>query len=70
MSWGAQRENSGHAWPGKRVSLDILQEDVFAAERVYAGLASGAKSHMILQDSEIILRHRHKVVENFIGGEL
>ena len=54
----------------RRISLDILQEDVFAAERVYAGLASGAKSHMILQDSEIILRHRLKVVENFIGGEL
>jgi len=54
----------------RRISLDILQEDVFAAERVYAGLASGAKSQMILQDSEIILRHRHKVVEDFIGGEL
>ena len=54
----------------RRISLDILQEDVFAAERVYAGLASGAKSHMILQDSEIILRHRLKVVENFVGGEL
>ena len=52
----------------RRVSLDIIQEDVFAAESVYAGLASRAKSRMILQDSEIILRHRHKVVENFIGG--
>ena len=54
----------------RRISLDIMQEDVFADESVYAGMASGAKSHMILQDSEIILRHRQKVVENFVGGEL
>ena len=52
----------------RRVSLDILQEDVFAVENVYAGLASRAKSHINLKDSEIILRHRHKVVENFVGG--
>ncbi|MDE0281551.1 MAG: aromatic ring-hydroxylating dioxygenase subunit alpha [Gammaproteobacteria bacterium] len=52
----------------RRVSLDILQEDVFAAESVYAGMASRGKSHMILKDSEIILRHRQKVVEDFIGG--
>ena len=54
----------------RRISLDIMQEDVFADESVYAGLASRAKSHINLQDSEIILRHRHKVVENFVGGEL
>ena len=51
----------------KRVTLDVLQEDVFAAENVYAGLASRAKSHMILQDSEIVLRHRYKVLEDFVG---
>ena len=52
----------------RRISLDILQEDVFAAESVYAGLASRAKPHMILQDSEIMLRHRHRVVSDFVGG--
>ncbi|MDD9983605.1 MAG: Rieske 2Fe-2S domain-containing protein [Gammaproteobacteria bacterium] len=51
----------------KRVTLDILQEDVVVTESVYAGLVSRAKSHMILQDSEIVLRHRHKVTEDFVG---
>ena len=50
----------------KRVTLDILQEDVLVTEGVHAGLASRAKSHMILQDSEIVLRHRHKVAEEFV----
>ena len=50
----------------KRVTLDILQEDVLVTEGVHAGLASRAKSHMILQDSEIVLRHRHKVAEDFV----
>ena len=50
----------------KRVTLDILQEDVLVTEGVHAGLASRAKSHMILQDSEIVLRHRHKVAEGFV----
>ncbi len=51
----------------RRVSLDVLQEDVFAAENVYSGLVSRAKSHMNLQDSEIVLRHRYKVLEDFVG---
>ena len=52
----------------KAITLNVLREDVFAAENVYAGLASRAKTHMILQDSEIVLRHRYKVLEDFVGS--
>ena len=32
------------------------------------GLDSRAKSHLILQDSEIAIRHFHKVMEDWIGS--
>ncbi len=51
----------------KCVTLDTLQEDTVAHENVYAGLASRAKSHIILQDGEIALRFFHKVVEDHVG---
>lgn len=51
----------------KCITLDTLQEDTVAHENVYAGLASRAKSHIILQDGEIALRFFHKVVEDFVG---
>ena len=48
-------------------TLDILQEDTVAHESVYAGLASRAKSHLILQDEEVALRFFHKIVEDHVG---
>ncbi len=51
----------------KRISLDTLQEDSAAHETVQAGLASRAKSHVVLQDSEIPIRYFHKVLEDCVG---
>ena len=51
----------------KCVIRDALQEDAFAHENIHAGLASGAKSHVILQDEEAPIRHFHKVLEDHVG---
>ena len=51
----------------KRVSVDTLLEDAAAHETVQQGLASRAKSHAVLQDSEIPIRHFHKVMEDQVG---
>ena len=48
----------------RRISVDTLQEDTRAHETVQAGLASRAKSHVILQDNEIAIRYFHKVLED------
>ena len=39
-----------------------LQEDTAAHESVHAGVASRAKSHIVLQDDEAPIRHFHKVL--------
>jgi phenylpropionate dioxygenase-like ring-hydroxylating dioxygenase large terminal subunit len=46
---------------------NVLQEDAAAHETVHAGLASRAKSHIVLQDDEIQIRHFHKVLEDHVG---
>ena len=51
----------------KRISVDTLQEDTAAHETVQAGLASSAKSHVVLQDNEIPIRHFHQVMEDQVG---
>ena len=51
----------------KCVIRDALQEDAFAHENIHAGLASGAKSHVILQDEEVQIRYFHKVLEDRVG---
>ena len=51
----------------KCITLDTLQEDTVAHENVYAGLATRAKSHVILQDDEVPLRFFHKTVEAYVG---
>ena len=38
-----------------------------AHENVHAGLASRAKSHVILQDDEAPIRYFHKVLEDHCG---
>ena len=47
---------------------DTLQEDTAMHESVHRGLGSRAKSHLILQDSEIAIRHFHKVMADRIGS--
>ena len=49
------------------LTRDTLQEDTAMHENVHAGLASGAKSHMILQDNEVAIRHFHRVLEDHVG---
>ena len=46
---------------------DTLQEDTVAHQNVHAGLASRAKSHVILQDDETPIRYFHKVLEDRVG---
>ena len=43
---------------------DTLQEDTAMHETLQAGLASRAKSHVILQDNELAIRHFHRVLES------
>jgi phenylpropionate dioxygenase-like ring-hydroxylating dioxygenase large terminal subunit len=60
---------------GEQISQDFMQvfnrvvfdEDASAHETVQAGLESGAKKHIILQDDEVTIRHFHRIVENAIG---
>ena len=46
---------------------DTLQEDTLAHESVHAGIASGVRSHLILQDDELPIRHFHKVLGDYAG---
>ena len=42
---------------------DTLMEDGNTLEAVQSTLASGARTHFIAQDQELLIRHAHKVVE-------
>jgi hypothetical protein len=46
---------------------DILSQDARAHETVHSGLASRGKTHFVLQDDEIQIRHFHKVMEDHVG---
>ena len=46
---------------------DVLLEDLGALEMTRKAAETGAKSHMILQDFEIMVRHRMHVVEKLIA---
>ena len=43
---------------------DTLMEDAFQHEQIQKGLASRARSHMIMQDEELPIRHFHRVLEH------
>ena len=45
---------------------NVLQEDAKAYETLQAGLASRAKTHLLLQDDEIQIRYFHKVLEDYV----
>lgn len=62
--------NAGHRFSQEyaKCSLrDTLSEDGPVLEAVQANLASGAKTHFIFQDQEVLLRHSHHVVEELVG---
>ncbi len=46
---------------------DTLFEDLNTMERVQAALSSGVLKEFCLQDNELMIRHGHKVVEDFVG---
>lgn len=48
--------------------LDIVAEDVCNMERTQAGVASGAKTHMQLQDNEVAIRHHVECVQRWISA--
>jgi phenylpropionate dioxygenase-like ring-hydroxylating dioxygenase large terminal subunit len=67
----AQAENVGQRFSqefAKCLLRDALLEDGSTLENTQAVLASGAKTHFILQDQEILVRHFHKVVQGFAGA--
>ncbi len=50
----------------KTALRDVLLEDCSTLERTQAGCASGAKTHMLLQEHEVMVRHQHWVVDRMI----
>jgi len=63
-------ENAGHRFSQEHMKCrvrNVLQEDARAHEALQSGLASRAKTHFILQDDEIQIRHFHKVLEDQVG---
>ena len=46
---------------------DILLEDAKTMEQSQLVMASGAKTHFILKDEDLLIRHDNKVREDFIG---
>jgi phenylpropionate dioxygenase-like ring-hydroxylating dioxygenase large terminal subunit len=47
---------------------DTLMEDGNTLEAVQANLASRARTHFILQDQEVLIRHSHKVIDEIVGA--
>ncbi len=45
---------------------DALLEDASTLEATQSVLASGAKTHFILQDQELLIRHSHRVIEEYV----
>ncbi len=46
---------------------DALLEDLSTLEETQQALATRAKTHFLLQDNEVCIRHGHKVVEDHVG---
>ncbi|HEY1850225.1 MAG TPA: aromatic ring-hydroxylating dioxygenase subunit alpha [Candidatus Binataceae bacterium] len=52
----------------KVILRDINMEDGSTLERTQTMLASGAKTEMVLQDQELLIRQHHKVAEEYISA--
>ncbi len=46
---------------------DALLEDLSTLEQTQTALATRGKTHFLLQDNEVCVRHGHKVVEDYVG---
>jgi phenylpropionate dioxygenase-like ring-hydroxylating dioxygenase large terminal subunit len=51
----------------KCLNRDTWLEDFSTLETTQTVLGSGAKSHFILQDEEILMRHFYQMIEDYIG---
>jgi phenylpropionate dioxygenase-like ring-hydroxylating dioxygenase large terminal subunit len=61
----AQRFSQEHA----RITFrDLIMEDASTMEKTQTVIASGAKTHFMLQDEELLLRHDNKVLAEYIDG--
>ena len=65
-------QNAGHrfvqeSW--KVLARDVAVEDLSTMELVQEGICSGAKRHLIFSDQELLCRHQHHVVEQFLAAE-
>ncbi|MFX1677575.1 SRPBCC family protein [Paraburkholderia sp. A2WS-5] len=49
---------------------DVLLEDMSTLERTQRAAETGAKSHMILQDSEVLVRHGAHVVDRLVAAAI
>ncbi len=64
--------NAGEKWAqelSKCMFRDVLVEDCTTIELTQQGLASGAKDLLYFSDQELLCRHQHYVVEQFLKGE-
>jgi phenylpropionate dioxygenase-like ring-hydroxylating dioxygenase large terminal subunit len=64
-------KNAGHrfvqeSW--KVLARDVAVEDLSTMELVQQGISSGAKSHLIFSDQEILCRHQFRVVEQALAA--
>jgi phenylpropionate dioxygenase-like ring-hydroxylating dioxygenase large terminal subunit len=50
------------------ITRNVWLEDAGTLEVIQKGLESGAKTHFILQDEEILLRHSNHVLEKYINA--
>ena len=53
----------------KCLNRDTWLEDFSTLETTQTVLGSGAKTHFILQDEEILLRHFYGILENYVHAE-
>ena len=63
-------ENAGQQFSleyNKVLFRDVLLEDASTSEKIQSVLASGAKTHFILHDEELLIRHDLKVIEDCVG---
>jgi hypothetical protein len=63
-------ENAGQQFSleyNKVLFRDVLLEDASTSEKIQSVLASGAKTHFVLHDQELLIRHDLKVIEDCVG---
>ena len=74
--WNARgyrpRAGSAAEWVSREYSKcftrDVWLEDGSTLENTQLGITSGGITHYPLQDQEVLIRHAHKVAQDWIGG--